>query len=637
MHIDISIIIVNYNVQYFIEQCLNSIFRISDFQGTIEVIVVDNDSQDGSVKMIEKQFSKVQLIKNQSNVGFSVANNQGLKVAQGTYVLLLNPDTILEEKTLSLCFSKMESESQIGALGVKMVDGAGNFLPESKRGFPYPLVSFYKFSGLYKLFPKSRKFNAYYLGHIDENEIAEVDILCGAFMFMRKSHLDQIGYLDEAFFMYGEDIDLSYRFLKSGQKVFYYPETTIIHFKGESTQKNSIQYSKRFYNAMDIFAQKHFRDSKAKVFLRYLALVIKLKALINHCRNFIDRFFFVILDIVLIFSGLMLISKLWAVSYFNNLSYYEDAPLMWNFSWYTIIWIISLLFAGAYDANYRWMKVIRNILIGTGIILAIYGLLGEQFRSSRAIILFANFYVLLAVFVSRFLASWLRDGKPMAQFSKGKNVLLISEEKEAEKITEVMGRSEGAFKSITLLPTAVSTFELLELIRLKNIDEIICNTKDLGMSRVIKLMSELGDRVAFKITGDESLGIIGSSSKNSSGEIYTIAVQYAIQNPSNRRVKRTFDLIVGAILLLLIPILLLFKRAKMIIPALPSVIVGKKTLVGYISGDKNHAELPLLKASVIPLAFKSSEQERLHTVNLEYAKNYSIWEDVRRLALIFEK
>ena len=160
MRIDISIIIVNYNVQYFIEQCLNSIFRISDFQGQIEVIVVDNDSHDGSVKMIEEKFSKVQLIKNQGNVGFSVANNQGLKVAQGTYVLLLNPDTILEEKTLSLCFSKMESESQIGALGVKMVDGAGSFLPESKRGFPYPSVSLYKFSGLYRLFPKSSKFNA---------------------------------------------------------------------------------------------------------------------------------------------------------------------------------------------------------------------------------------------------------------------------------------------------------------------------------------------------------------------------------------------------------------------------------------------------------------------------------------------
>ena len=234
--IDISIIIVNYNVEYFLEQCLNSVMLAAK-NVNCEVIVVDNNSSDGSNEMLNAKFPKVKVIQNSENVGFSKANNQGIKIGKGKYILLLNPDTVIDEQTLTKITERMNADDQIGGLGVRMVDGKGVFLPESKRGLPTPLVAFYKIFGLSSIFKKSKRFGRYHLSYLDEFEENEIDILSGAFMFMRKEVLDKIGLLDEAFFMYGEDIDLSYRIQKAGYKNLYFPQTTIIHYKGESTKK----------------------------------------------------------------------------------------------------------------------------------------------------------------------------------------------------------------------------------------------------------------------------------------------------------------------------------------------------------------------------------------------------------------
>ena len=199
--IDVSIIIVNYNVEYFLEQCLNSVMLAAKNVNS-EVIVVDNNSSDGSNEMLNAKFPKVQVIQNSENVGFSKANNQGIKLCKGKYVLLLNPDTVIDEQTLTKITERMNVDDQIGGLGVRMVDGKGVFLPESKRGLPTPLVAFYKIFGLSSIFKKSKRFGRYHLSYLDEFEENEIDILSGAFMFMRKEVLDKIGLLDEAFFMY---------------------------------------------------------------------------------------------------------------------------------------------------------------------------------------------------------------------------------------------------------------------------------------------------------------------------------------------------------------------------------------------------------------------------------------------------
>ncbi|HVA98512.1 MAG TPA: glycosyltransferase family 2 protein, partial [Bacteroidia bacterium] len=228
----LSIIIVNYNVQHFLEQCLYSVRKAVSGIET-EIFVVDNNSVDGSLAMLKEKFSEVIRIENKENTGFSKANNQAIRQATGEYILLLNPDTVVEEDTFQKIIAFMDKHQEAGGLGVKMLDGKGNFLAESKRGLPTPWVAFYKIFGLSKLFPKSKKFGKYHLGFLDNDKTNEVDVLSGAFMFLRKKVLDTIGLLDEAFFMYGEDIDISYRITLAGYKNYYFPETRIIHYKGE--------------------------------------------------------------------------------------------------------------------------------------------------------------------------------------------------------------------------------------------------------------------------------------------------------------------------------------------------------------------------------------------------------------------
>jgi GT2 family glycosyltransferase len=255
----ISIVIVNYNVKYFLEQCLLSV-RSAVAGMEAEVFVVDNDSADGSVEYLRPKFPEVVFMVNASNIGFARANNRAIKECGGEYVLLLNPDTIIGEEIIrTLCFF-MDEHVEAGGIGVKMIDGHGSFLPESKRSFPSPWVSFCKISGLSKLFPDSRLFSRYSLSYLNPDRLHVVDVLAGAFMMLRREALDKTGLLDEAFFMYGEDIDLSYRLVLNGYRNYYLPER-ILHYKGESTKRGDMSYVRNFYGAMLIFYNKYYPRS----------------------------------------------------------------------------------------------------------------------------------------------------------------------------------------------------------------------------------------------------------------------------------------------------------------------------------------------------------------------------------------
>lgn len=258
--VTLSIVIVNYNVCSFLEQCLLS---VCDAAKTIphEIFVVDNASTDGSDSYIPQHFPQVKYIYNTGNVGFARANNQAIALSSGRYVLLLNPDTVVGESVLVETCRFLDEHPDAGALGVKMLDGDGRFLPESKRGFPSPWVSFCKIFGLAKLFPRSPRFGRYHLRYLDENAVNRVDVLSGAFMLLRRSTLDRCGLLDEQFFMYGEDIDLSYRVTLAGYQNYYLP-APIIHYKGESTKTESLRYVRIFYQAMLIFLRKHYPHYK---------------------------------------------------------------------------------------------------------------------------------------------------------------------------------------------------------------------------------------------------------------------------------------------------------------------------------------------------------------------------------------
>ncbi len=257
--VKLSVIIVNYNVKYFLEQCLYAL-RSAAAGLEAEIFVVDNASSDGSTEYLRPLFPEVVFIENKDNPGFAKANNQAIRMARGEYILLLNPDTVIGEENLrTLCFF-LDEHPQAGGVGVKMIDGHGGFLPESKRAFPTPWVSFCKISGLSKLFPRSRRLARYSLPFLDAGQAHEVDVLAGAYMLLRREALNKVGLLDEAFFMYGEDIDLSYRIVLGGYKNYYLPER-ILHYKGESTKQGDIKYIRAFYGAMLIFYKKYYPRS----------------------------------------------------------------------------------------------------------------------------------------------------------------------------------------------------------------------------------------------------------------------------------------------------------------------------------------------------------------------------------------
>jgi GT2 family glycosyltransferase len=273
---DLSVIIVNFNVRDYLQQCLNSVISASENINN-EIIVVDNNSDDGSVEMIRAGFPGVNLIVNSHNCGFSAGNNQAIRKSAGRYILLLNPDTLLEKDTLTKCISFMEANTDAGALGVCMFDGEGKYLPESKRAFPSAGTAFFKIIGASFLFPESPILNRYYLPSVDKFQTSHTEVISGAFMFIRREALNKSGLLDEVFFMYGEDIDLSYRLLQTGYYNYYYPEAKIIHFKGKSTPRNNYTDIFNFYEAMSIYVRKRRNEGKFGSFCFFILAAIRLR------------------------------------------------------------------------------------------------------------------------------------------------------------------------------------------------------------------------------------------------------------------------------------------------------------------------------------------------------------------------
>ena len=281
---EVSIIIINYNVKFFVEQCLYSVLAaVKDIQA--EIIVFDNNSSDDSYNFLKDKFETVQFIWNTRNEGFSKANNIAAQNVSGKYILFLNPDTIIAKDSIEKCLAFYKNAQNAGALGIKMIDGAGYYLKESKRGFPTPVTSLFKFCGLSNIFPRSKYFSNYYLGHLSPDTNNAAPILSGAFMMLKTEIFNKTRGFDERFFMYGEDIDLSYRIEKAGYTNYYLADSTIIHFKGESTKKDNQRYVKLFYGAMHLYLKKHYGKVEAGFYSFFIHAAIKLKAFFNSIKN----------------------------------------------------------------------------------------------------------------------------------------------------------------------------------------------------------------------------------------------------------------------------------------------------------------------------------------------------------------
>ncbi|MBC8083033.1 MAG: glycosyltransferase, partial [Hymenobacter sp.] len=404
----LSVVIVNYNVCYFLEQALLSVRRAVEKLGQpVEVFVVDNNSVDGSVAMVRARFGEVILIENHDNPGFSKANNQALRLATGEYQLLLNPDTVVEEDTFRACCEFMDQHPNAGGLGVKMLDGQGKFLPESKRGLPTPWVAFYKIFGLARLFPKSRRFGRYHLGFLDKDQSHEIEVLSGAFMLMRRTTLSQVGLLDEDYFMYGEDIDLSYRITRGGWKNYYFPGTRIIHYKGESTKRTSVNYVFVFYRAMVIFARKHFAPERAGTFSVLINVAIWLRAGLAVAQRLLTQAAPVLLDAGLIYGGVYFLKTYWELNHKYVPTAYPPQFMLVAVPAYLLIWLTSAYFSGAYDEPTKTSRIVRGIFLGTVLISAISNFF-DAWRFSKALIVLGGVWAVAALVSRRLVVHFLR-------------------------------------------------------------------------------------------------------------------------------------------------------------------------------------------------------------------------------------
>jgi GT2 family glycosyltransferase len=643
--IKLSIIIVNYNVKHFLEQCLISVFKaLEDIPS--EVFVVDNNSVDGSCALVKERFPNVTLIENKKNHGFSYANNQAIKKANGEYILLLNPDTVVEEDTFSKCLNFMDTHPDAGGLSVKMIDGKGRFLPESKRALPTPAVAFYKIFGLSKLFPHSKKFARYHLGNLKDNEINEIEILPGAFMLLRKKALDKAGLLDETFFMYGEDIDLSYRITLSGFKNYYYPETTIIHYKGESTKKGSLNYVFVFYQAMIIFANKHFSKKNAKIFSILINAAIYFRAFLSIINRTIKTLFLPVLDIVLFYAAFYFIEPAWEQFKFQGQGNYPDTFLHYIVPAYILIWILSLWFNGGYSKNLKFKNTVSGIITGSIIILIFYALLPTELRFSRALIIIGTLSSLFLAVTNRYVAHYLPFIPHKFINNKKVRMVIAGVKDEIERVKRIIEQTKIIPQIVGYVSPTQSSHssyylgdieQIEEIIKIHRIDEIVFCAKNIPAHKIMNTMLNVSCYdVDFKIAQPETLSIIGSNSINTSGDLYAVEIN-SIARENNIRNKRFFDIISSTLILTISPLLLLLsKNSFNLINNSFKVLLGFMTWVGYYQDDKiktNH--LPKIKDGVLSPVILVNKTDTNQTVfnntNMIYAKNYTVWNDLRIL------
>lgn len=638
----LSIVIVNYNVKYFLEQCLLSVREA--IQGIeSEIFVVDNNSVDDSLQMLNDRFPEVHVIANKENVGFAKANNQALRLSMGEYCLLLNPDTVVEKDTFLKMLSFMDSHPEAGGLGVKMLDGKGNFLPESKRSLPTPAVSFYKIFGLSKLFPRSKKFGQYHLSYLDKDKTHEVDILAGACMLIRKTVLDKIGLLDETFFMYGEDIDLSYRIILGGYKNYYYPEARIIHYKGESTKKGSLNYVYIFYNAMILFAKKYFSDKNVKLYSFVINCAVWFRAFLAVIVRFVKKVALPVFDAAVIYGGFMVIKHFWEITKFGYTGYYPDLYQFLIVPVYVLTWLLFTYLSGGYDRPVKLSRIFKGIVMGTVAILVVYALLSEELRHSRFMILSGAVWAICSLSASRFILSRIKGSGITFYNQTKKRIVIVGGPEEVRRVSDLLDKtgltyleklfvySDECYNKDNLCCGYISQLE--DIIRVHKINEIIFCAKDIAAKDIIDMMASMRSLdIEYKIAPTESISIIGSNSINASGELYVVDIN-TINKPYNKRNKRILDVVSAFLLFVFSPIMVfVVKKPLRFFADIFHVFIGVKSWVGYYMEKPEYYEkLPKIKQGILsPMIVidKSATSINPAEINLLYAKNYIVSNDI---------
>jgi GT2 family glycosyltransferase len=645
--LDLSIIIVNYNVKEFIQNLLHSVVKAaSGIQ--YEVIIVDNASNDGSIDFLKEKFPDVKLIANSVNRGFSRANNQGLAVSKGEYLLLLNPDTLLREDTLKRMIDFFKSTPDAGLAGCKILNPDGTLQLACRRSFPGPWTSFCKVTGLGTLFPNSRIFARYNLTYLDENQTYEVDAVSGSFMMLKREVYEKIGGLDEQFFMYGEDLDLCYRVQKAGYKVYYVHNTQIIHYKGESTKRSGLDETKIFYEAMNLFVKKHLSSSILVEAILHSAIAFR------KFFAFLGRRKIVLFSIFMDFS-LFNISLLTACKIYERMGHWQGFPPSSYPIVFTIPALLHILVSG-FSRVYRKdsLSVLRAILsiFISFFLLSALTFFFKQYAYSRAALLFTYLVLFFA------LPFWRIIFKIVFKFG-------INEDDFTNRRTIIVGVSANAIdlaKKLKAKPTFLhhitgligftnkdlgtkhDGFEVIgtvdnikKVINEQKIKEVIFSSEELSYNQMMSIVSLCQDEnVEFKLVGNNLDFIVGKTSVSMLEDLPMIEINYNISRPLLKFIKSLFDFAMASVVLFFIYpfIYLTVKMSKKqtdfrkFILNVPNVFKGRQSFVGPEKNEEK-TNLYLGKKGLTGFWYiENSEGVDKNKLDIFYAKNQNIWLDM---------
>lgn len=627
----LTIIIVNYNVKDFLLQCLRSIERASH-QIDVEVIVVDNRSNDGSLSYLRPLFPTVEFIELSENIGFGRGNNVGILKALGKYTLLLNPDTILADDTLTMMCNYMEYHSEVGIAGCKVLNSDGTFQVACRRGFPTPWASFCKLFGLQRLFPKSPLFARYNQTFRSENETYYVDAVIGAFMFCDTEVLQKVGGFDPDYFMYGEDLDLCYRVSLTGKKISYYHETTTIHFKGESTKRSSMNEVKVFYNAMEIFAQKHYGNSL--IFLNLLRLGIWLRSMLAYLIKHKQITLIIIWDCLVLNASLLVATKIRFGNYLGFPTFAYPAV----FIAITLLFLVSMLAVEGYFEKRAPVRKLISGLMVTFFVLSSFTYFFKEYAFSRGVILMMIMFTLV-------LSSLIRLGLTVVNKLFGhkctRRLAIIGMNSQTESIVTSLLNSEQISNNIVGIIATESYGDTIEfckqrilgnveylakIISENSINEIIVTE---SIENKLKLVSVANSLPSVKFYFAESYEkVIVSRILTEVTGTDVLIPKLQIKTFRNRIAKRGLDLLISIFLLTVgLPLVSLFaKNVKEMLKNILKVLIGNHSLIGIYPIENSGATFG--KIGIISLVHLNNpyqlSEHAIQELNSYYEENYTL-------------
>jgi GT2 family glycosyltransferase len=658
---DISVVIVNYNVREFLNNALISLYKALDGYSS-EVFVVDNASDDGSVELVQKNFPQVHLIANTGNVGFAKANNQALARSSGKYILLLNPDTLVQEDTFSSLIDFFEHHPDAGMVGCKILNPDGTLQLPCRRSFPTPWTAFTKTFGLSSLFPNSKLFARYNLTYLDPDKWYEVDAVSGSFMMITREVYEAVGGLDETFFMYGEDLDWCFRVQRSGRKVYYVPSTSIIHYKGESTKRSDIDELKVFYQAMRLFVRKHHTGSP--IFEWFIYSGIYVRRLLANAARLIRPAGIVVLDMLIVVVTILIGEYIRKDAIFS----FPEYAYPWAFIFPAAIVFFSLLSYGVYsEFKLSVSRSFAGVLSGFTIISALVAF-EKDFAFSRMIMLISGGLSLLLIPGWRLTLRILGFGEKTSRTTLfGRRTLIVGVQQPGQDILKKLRAKVGGGYSvigfidvnrkrigerIMDVPILGSIETIGKVAQEEHVSEVIFSSDAVSYSTILNVIAHNRNRyVNFRLVPNNLEVIIGKPSIDQLDEIPFIEIDYNIAKPGNRIIKRAFDVASSLFFLISIAPFVYFKRIfsknppkgfSAAVMQLPAVLSGRMSLVGFYSPSAGASKNILRgKPGITGLIHIQNgnplSAEEMEQYDLYYAKNQSFMLDLEIIVKSLQK